>query len=48
MAEIPLGRRGQPEDVAELPFYLACDAAAYVTVSTDFIDGGMLRQAGGT
>jgi len=46
MAEIPLGRWGKPEDVAELAIYLASDAAAYVTGSTYFIDGGMLRQAG--
>jgi len=43
LAEIPLGRMGQPEEVAELAVYLASDAAAYVTGSTFFIDGGMLR-----
>jgi glucose 1-dehydrogenase len=46
LAEIPLGRWGKPEEVAELAIYLASDAAAYVTGSTFFIDGGMLRQAG--
>lgn len=46
MAEIPLGRWGQPEEVAGLAVYLASDEAAYVTGSTYFIDGGMLRQAG--
>jgi len=46
LAEIPLDRMGQPEEVAELAIYLASDAAAYVTGSTYFIDGGMLRQAG--
>jgi len=46
MAEIPLGRWGRPEEVAELALYLASDAAAYVTGSTHFIDGGMLRSAG--
>lgn len=46
MAEIPLGRWGKPEDVAELAVYLASDAAGYCTGSTFFIDGGMLRQAG--
>jgi glucose 1-dehydrogenase len=46
MAEIPLGRWGKPEEVAELAVYLASDAAAYCTGSTFFIDGGMLRQAG--
>ncbi|MGO8793691.1 MAG: SDR family oxidoreductase [Candidatus Sulfotelmatobacter sp.] len=46
MAEIPLGRWGKPEEVAELAIYLASDAAAYVTGSTHFIDGGMLRNSG--
>ncbi|HVA89997.1 MAG TPA: SDR family oxidoreductase [Chloroflexota bacterium] len=46
LSEIPLGRMGQPEEVAELAIYLASDAAAYVTGSTYFIDGGMLRQSG--
>ena len=43
---IPLGRMGTPEEVAHLAVFLASDAAAYVTGSTYFIDGGMLRQAG--
>ncbi|MGH2347805.1 MAG: SDR family oxidoreductase [Chloroflexota bacterium] len=46
LAEIPLGRMGQPEDVAGLAVYLASDEASYVTGSTFFIDGGMLRQSG--
>lgn len=46
LAEIPLGRMGQPDEVAGLAVYLASSEAAYVTGSTYFIDGGMLRQAG--
>jgi glucose 1-dehydrogenase len=46
MAEIPLGRWGKPEEVADLAVFLASDAASYCTGSTFFIDGGMLRQAG--
>ena len=46
LAEIPLGRMGRPEEVAELATFLASDAAAYITGSTYFIDGGMLRQSG--
>ncbi|MBV9279891.1 MAG: SDR family oxidoreductase [Chloroflexi bacterium] len=44
--EIPLHRMGQPDEVAELAIYLASDASAYVTGSTFFIDGGMLRHSG--
>jgi glucose 1-dehydrogenase len=46
LAEIPIGRWGKPEEVAQLAVYLASDDAAYVTGSTHFIDGGMLRNAG--
>jgi glucose 1-dehydrogenase len=46
LSEIPLGRMGKPEEVAGLATYLASDEAAYVTGSTFFIDGGMLRQSG--
>jgi glucose 1-dehydrogenase len=46
MAEIPVGRWGKPEEVANLAVFLASDGAAYITGSTYFIDGGMLRQAG--
>jgi len=46
MKEIPLDRWGKPEEIAGLAVYLASDEAAYVTGSTYFIDGGMLRQSG--
>jgi glucose 1-dehydrogenase len=46
LAEIPLGRWGKPEEVAQLAVYLASEDAAYITGSTHFIDGGMLRNAG--
>jgi glucose 1-dehydrogenase len=46
LAEIPLGRWGKPEEVAQRAVYLASDAAAYITGSTHFIDGGLLRYAG--
>jgi glucose 1-dehydrogenase len=44
--EIPLNRWGKPEEIAGLAVYLASDEAAYITGSTYFIDGGMLRQSG--
>ena len=46
MAEIPLRRWGKPEEVAQLALFLASDQASYITGSTHFIDGGMLRNAG--
>jgi len=46
LAEIPLGRWGKPEEVAQLAVYLASEDAAYITGSTHFIDGGMLRNYG--
>ncbi|HUH62648.1 MAG TPA: SDR family oxidoreductase [Terracidiphilus sp.] len=46
LAEIPLRRWGKPEEVAQLAVFLASDDASYITGSTYFIDGGMLRYAG--
>jgi glucose 1-dehydrogenase len=43
-AEIPVGRIGTPEDVAAVVAFLASDEAAYVTGSTYFVDGGMMRN----
>jgi glucose 1-dehydrogenase len=43
LAEIPLGRVGQPDEVAGLAAYLASNAAAYVTGATFFIDGGLMQ-----
>jgi glucose 1-dehydrogenase len=45
LSGIPLRRWGKPEEVAQLAVYLASDAASYITGSTYFIDGGMLRNA---
>jgi glucose 1-dehydrogenase len=46
LAEIPLRRMGQPDEVGKLALYLASDAASYVTGSTYFIDGGLMRSTG--
>lgn len=41
-ATIPVGRVGQPEDIAYAVLYLASPAAAYVTAQTLWVDGGSL------
>jgi glucose 1-dehydrogenase len=41
LQHIPLGRLGQPGDVAGLASFLASDDAGYVTGSTFFVDGGL-------
>ena len=44
---IPLGRIGEPEEVAEVILFLASDRASYVTGQTLLVDGGVsLPQAG--
>jgi glucose 1-dehydrogenase len=42
--EIPLGRPGQPEEVAALVSYLVSDEASYVTGTSMLLDGGMSDQ----
>ena len=39
--EIPLGRFGQPDEIAATCAWLASDEAAYVTGTTVVVDGGM-------
>lgn len=39
---IPLGRYGQPEDVAGLVAYLASEGAGYITGQSILVDGGMI------
>jgi 3-oxoacyl-[acyl-carrier protein] reductase len=38
----PLGRIGEPEDVARVALFLASDDAAFVTGSIQWVDGGWL------
>ncbi|MFD2168079.1 SDR family NAD(P)-dependent oxidoreductase [Thalassotalea euphylliae] len=40
----PLGRLGQPEEVADLVFFLASDNAQFITGSLHAIDGGFTTQ----
>jgi 3-oxoacyl-[acyl-carrier protein] reductase len=39
--QLPLGRLGTPEDVAELALFLAGDASGYITGEVIKVDGGM-------
>ena len=44
LKNIPLGRMGTSEDVAGVALFLASDDGAYVTGSTYFVDGGLIRN----
>lgn len=44
---IPLGRMAKPEQIASVVVFAASDAAAYMTATTVFADGGMMMQSPG-
>ena len=41
LAQIPVKRIGNPEEVANVVEFLASDKASYVTGTTFYVDGGM-------
>ena len=41
---VPMGRMGQPEEVANCALFLACDESSYVTGTELTVDGGMVAQ----
>ncbi len=43
--QVPVGRVGDPDEVARLVAWLASDKGSYVTATTFFIDGGLMHQA---
>lgn len=44
LASVPLGRLGEPADIAASVLYLASPAAAYITGETLHVNGGMLMD----
>lgn len=45
---VPLGRGGEPEEVAQVILFLASDMASYVTGAALFVDGGQMASKFGT
>lgn len=46
IAATPLGRRGTPEEVANVYLFLASDEASYVTGALFYVDGGITTSKG--
>ena len=42
-SEVPLGRLGKPEEIADASVWLASERAAYITGQTLVIDGGVYK-----
>jgi 3-oxoacyl-[acyl-carrier protein] reductase len=44
LGQVPVGRFGEPEEIAEVVAFLAGERVAYVTGQTIVVDGGMVMQ----
>ncbi len=44
LALIPMGRMGEPDDIANMNLFLASDEAKYITGAEFTVDGGMIAQ----
>ena len=44
MALIPMGKMGEPDDIANMNLFLASDEAKYITGAEFTVDGGMIAQ----
>ena len=45
VADIPLGRMGRPEEIADVVVFLASDRASFVTGTAIAVDGGFVKAA---
>lgn len=47
LKRIPMGRPGEPQEIANVVLFLVSDEASYVSGATWFVDGGLLQSVGG-
>ena len=46
LAHYPLGRAGEPSEIASVALFLASEASSYITGQTIVVDGGLLSDGG--